>query len=66
MILLRDLSRIYTLKNIVLFEGKLYEKLANNFYSHRYRVIISDDDYDYVTCRNLKRRLERVFKGTAK
>jgi hypothetical protein len=59
MIRLSDLTRLYDINEVIYFENKLYERLSDTRY--RYRVIITDDDYDYVTDRNLKRRLDRAF-----
>lgn len=65
MIRLKDLSKLYVLKNVVLFESKLYEKLGPP-YPAKYRVIITDDDYDYVTDEALVGRLDKAIKAVEK
>lgn len=62
MIAVRNLSKLFVLKNIVLFKGKLYEKITTFDMFHKYRVIINDDDYDYVTSGKLRTELDRAFK----
>jgi len=39
---------IYREENIVTLDNKQYEKLFNHPYDEKYRVIFSDDDYDYI------------------
>jgi hypothetical protein len=39
---------IYTEENIFTFEGKQYEILFNHPYEERYRIIFSEEDYDYI------------------
>jgi hypothetical protein len=52
---------IFDSKHIFLFEGKLYEYMGKDF-KCGWRVILHQDDYDYVTDRNLRRRLNRAHK----
>ncbi len=61
MIAVRDLSKLYVLKNLILLEGKLYEKLSQK-YPTKYRVILSDDDYDYVADLKLTSKLNIAFR----
>ena len=63
---LKHLSSLYCLEEVILFENKLYERLSNykkniGDTKHKYRVIFSYDNYDYVEDRNLVRRLNRAF-----
>lgn len=58
MIKLKNLSKLCVIKNVFYFEGRLYERLYN--FKCKYRVFVSDDDYDYVVDRNLRRRLDRA------
>lgn len=39
---------IYIEENIFTFEGNKYEALFNHPEEINYRVILSDDDYDYI------------------
>lgn len=55
----QQLNRLYDMNNVFLFEGRLYERLYST--KCKYRVIFNDDDYDYVTDRNLRRRLDRFL-----
>lgn len=63
-----DLNRLFDLSETVYYRSYLYERLYTNRADrlkncpiHKYRVIFSDDDYDYVTEVALKKRLDRVF-----
>jgi hypothetical protein len=54
----------FDLSRVIFFENNLYEKINGSLPCtprHKYRVILNSDDYDYVTDRNLKRRLDRAF-----
>lgn len=55
-------QEVFDLDHVVFFEGNLYERIVSREIKYRYRVLLNSDDYDYVTDRNLKRRLDRVFK----
>jgi len=57
----KQLKQLCVVKNCFIFESKVYEVLSKH-YRYKYRFMISDDDYDYVTDRNLKRRLDRFVK----
>lgn len=39
---------IYTEENIFTFDEQQYEALFNHPYEERYRVIFSEEDYDYI------------------
>ena len=60
-----SISRIFDTRFVHLFEGRLYEYMGQNS-KCRWRVILSDDDYDYVVDRNLRRRLNRAHGKKAK
>jgi hypothetical protein len=53
---------IYIKKNIIILEGIKYEKMYNSPSRHKYRVILSEDDYDYVENINLINRLDIVVR----
>jgi hypothetical protein len=61
---------VFHLKHVIFYQGRLYERLPKSWRprsnSHGFRVILNSDDYDYVTDRNLRRRLERAFKACSK
>lgn len=63
-----QLKRIFDLDQMILFEGKLYERLekVSGGPKHRYRVVLSDDDYDYVSEPALRKRLDQAFKKSDK
>jgi hypothetical protein len=52
---------IFNLADIIFFENRLYERFIDEKNKVNYRVILNSDDYDYVTDRNLKRRLNTAF-----
>lgn len=60
---------IYIEKNIIEYKDKKYERLYNhlvqvdeNKYEYRdYRVIFSDDDYDYVEDKELIKKLNELL-----
>jgi hypothetical protein len=56
----KQLSQLCIVKNCFMFEARVYERLYNC--KHKYRCMISEDDYDYVVDRGLRRRLDKVFK----
>lgn len=58
----KQLKRLCIIENCFIFEAKVYERLYNHPNRLKYRVIFSDDDYDYVVDRNLRRRLDRFLK----
>lgn len=64
---LSRLARLYDLDQIILFEGKLVERLYRTNGrcegpKPKYRVILSEDDYDYVVIPKIRKRLDRIFK----
>lgn len=68
-ILLKRLTELFDLDRVILLDGKLYEQLDTDPSmlghsvrpKHQYRMIISDDDYDYVTDPGLIKKLNRKF-----
>lgn len=64
--LISSLAKMYHMKNVIFFEGKLYERLSPHMYRYKYRVILSQDDYDYVANPALRKRLDRRFKAEEK
>tara|TARA_R100001463_G_scaffold111703_1_gene166597 strand:+ start:138 stop:296 length:159 start_codon:yes stop_codon:yes gene_type:complete len=50
---------IYTEENIIELRGEKYERLYNHKY--KYRIIFSDQDYDYVEDENLIQELNELF-----
>lgn len=66
----KQLNQLCIVKNCFIFESKVYELLYTSKrdrkknlkmnMKHKYRFMISEDDYDYVTDRNLIRRLDRA------
>lgn len=63
-----NLNHVFDFNQLMLFEGRLYERLERvaGGPKHKYRVILSDDDYDYVSEPALRKRLDRAFKRTDK
>ena len=57
--IIKQLNQLCITKNCFIFEARVYERLYNC--KHKYRYMISSDDYDYVVDRNLRRKLDRVF-----
>lgn len=57
----KQLNQLCIVKRCFIYQSKVYELLLNHH--HKYRFMISDDDYDYVVDRNLKRRLDRFVKS---
>lgn len=55
-------ERIYIQKNIIFFERKNYERIYNSPTNHKYRLIISDDDYDYVENKSLINKLNIIMR----
>ena len=45
-------------QNLIVLDGKCYERM-NEHPTHRYRVILSSDDYDYVEDQELINRLDQ-------
>lgn len=66
MIKISELEPMCDLNEMIYFEGKLYERLSNNPTRHKYRVILAEDDYDYVEIPALRKRLNRAFKRSDK
>lgn len=61
------LSRLFDLDQVVLFEGKLVERLYRTNGrckgpKHKYRFILNEDDYDYVVIPAERKRLDRIFR----
>lgn len=66
----KQLTQLCIVKNCFLFESRVYELLYTSKADrkknlkmnmrHKYRFMISEDDYDYVTDRNLIRRLNKA------
>lgn len=52
---------IYNEKNCFLYKGMIYERLFNHPEGHKYRVVITKDDYDYVTDKRVIPALDRAF-----
>ena len=48
---------MYCKENVFKFEGKSYEEMFNHPELIRFRVILSEDDYDYIEDEELIRRL---------
>jgi hypothetical protein len=67
----KQLKQLCIVKNCFLFESRVYELLYTSEterkknkslgQKHKYRFMISDDNYDYVVDRNLRRRLDKFF-----
>lgn len=51
---------IYIKENIITYKNKQYERLYNAPTNHKYRVIFSSDDYDYVEDEELIKTLDNV------
>jgi hypothetical protein len=51
---------MYRTENVFTFENQSYERLYDC--EHKYRLILSEDDYDYVEDVMLIRRLDVVFE----
>ena len=71
---IRRLKFLFNIDEVIYFEGKLYERLygseqkrlsLKNF-PYKYRVILAEDDYDYVVIPALRKRLDRAFKRASK
>jgi hypothetical protein len=60
----KQLAKLCLVKNCFLYKGRVYELLYKNSkekklnakagQKHKYRVMISDDDYDYVDTKTTK------------
>ena len=57
--LTKQLQELCIIDNCFLYEGRVYELLKGRRY--KYRVMISEDDYDYVESKKLKRELDRFL-----
>jgi len=53
---------IYIKKNIITVNGKKYEKLFNHEQEKKYRIIFSDDDYDYIEDEETIKMLNKEYK----
>jgi len=52
---------IYIEENIIDYQNKKYERLYDAPTKHKYRVILSSDDYDYVEDKKLIKALDEIF-----
>lgn len=52
---------IYINKNIIVRKNVKYERLYNH--RHKYRIIFSDDDYDYVEDKHLINDLDIIARN---
>ena len=70
--IVKQLKRLCIVKNCFIFESKVYEllytskadrkrNLKNMNMKHKYRFMISDDDYDYVVDSKLRKRIDRFL-----
>ena len=61
----KQLKRLCIIKNCFIYRSNVYEILERvaGGPSHKYRIMFSDDDYDYITDRNTVRRLNRFVKS---
>jgi hypothetical protein len=67
----KQLKKLCITKNCFLYEGKVYELLYTSNkdrkknlkmgMKHKYRFMIREDDYDYVVCSNLRKKLDRFL-----
>ena len=67
----KQLKQLCIVKNCFIFESRVYELLYTSKadrkknlkmnMKHKYRFMISDDDYDYVTDSKLRKRLDRFI-----
>lgn len=55
-----QLKQLCIVSNCFIFEARVYERLYNHPKRIKYRYMISEDDYDYVTDRNLRRKLDKA------
>ena len=74
----KQLAMLCLVKNCFLFEGRVYELLYTSEkerrqnlkagQKHKYRFMLSEDDYDYVVNSKLRKRLDRFLssKGGSK
>lgn len=62
--MVRNLRDVFNLNRVIFYEGQLYEKLSRVSGGPRfkYRVILSEDHYDYVVEPKIRKRLDRAFK----
>ena len=68
--ILKQLKQLYSVKNCFIFESRVYEVINDKNYKapsrYKYRVVIDYDDYDYVTDKNLKKKLDKHLKELEK
>lgn len=70
----KQLAALCLVKNCFLFEGRVYELLYTSEkerqenlkagQKHKYRFMLSEDDYDYVVDSKLRKRLDRFLSRT--
>lgn len=60
-ILLLHMKNLYDKANVFVYEGETYERLVNHPEGMKYRIIFSDDDYDYVEDHTMIAELESFF-----
>lgn len=53
---------IYIKKNIITVNDKKYEKLFNHEQGEKYRIIFSEDDYDYIEDEKTIKMLNKEYK----
>lgn len=73
--LIKQLRSLCLVKNCFLFEGRVYELLYTSEQErklnlklgqkHKYRFMLSEDNYDYVVDSKLRKRLDSFIKGRA-
>lgn len=71
----KQLAKLCIVKNCFIFESRVYELLYTSKrdrkrnlkmnMKHKYRFMISDDDYDYVVDSKLRKRLDRFLSKEA-
>lgn len=72
----KQLAQLCIVKNCFIFESRVYELLYTSRsdrkrnlkmnMKHKYRFMISDDDYDYVVDSKLRKRLDRFLAKEVK
>lgn len=61
---IKDVDGLCILNDLMLYKGKLYENLSSDPENgHKWRFLITDDDYDYVTSKPLERALNKAWKS---
>jgi hypothetical protein len=66
----KQLSKLYSINNCFIHESRVYEVINDKSYKspsrYKYRVILDFDSYDYVTDKELKKKLDKHLKELAK